>query len=151
VGQLLIEVGERAERHYRQIWVTCTPAEKLVLAQLGRQGLVNEKAKRTVRVLMLRGLIRRQPNLVLMNETFRRFVRSPEIQAEVSALEGESSGAWDDIRWPFLIVLLASVGFFFTTQQEMGKTVLAVATAAATAIPTLVKLASMFDEHRSSS
>jgi hypothetical protein len=149
VGQLLVEVGERAEGYYREIWATCTPAEKLVLGQVAEEGLVNEKTKMTVRLLMARGLIRRQPHFVVMNETFRQFVLSPYVRSEVAALEEQSSGAWDVIRWPFLVVLITILSFFFATQQELSKTVLGVVAAAATVLPAVVKIASMFGEHRS--
>jgi hypothetical protein len=82
VDQLLIEVGERSETHYRAIWDGCTPAEKMVLGQIAEEGLVNEKTVRTVRALMSRGLVRRQPNFVVMNETFRQFVISAASRAE---------------------------------------------------------------------
>jgi hypothetical protein len=149
VRQLIAEVAERAEHYYREIWATCTPAEKLVLGQVAEEGLVNEKTKRTVRVLMARGLVRRQPHFTLMNETFRQFVLSPQMQSEVDALEEQSSGAWDVMQWPFLIILIASLGFFFATQQELFKTVLGALTAAATLVPAIVKMATSFGERRS--
>jgi hypothetical protein len=149
VGQLIAEVGERAEPHYCEIWSSCTPAEKLVLGQVAAEGLVNEKTKRTVRVLMARGLVRRQPHFTLMNETFRQFVLSPERRHEVAALEEQSRGAWDVMRGPFLIILLASLGFFFATQQELFKTVLGALTAAATLLPFVVKAATSFGERKS--
>jgi hypothetical protein len=149
VTQLLVEVGERAECYYREIWATCTPAEKLALGQVAEEGLVNEKTKMTVRLLMARGLIRRQPHFVVMNETFRQFVLSPYVRSEVAALEEQSSGAWDVIRWPFLVVLIVILSFFFTTQQELSKTVLGVVAAAATVLPAVVKIASMFGDRQS--
>jgi hypothetical protein len=148
LAQMLVEVGERAEGYYRAIWAACTPAEKLVLGQVAAEGLVNEKTKRTVRVLLARGLIRRQPHFVLMNETFRQFVLSPDVRSEVAALEEQSTGAWDVIRWPFLIVVITVLCFFFATQQELSKTVLGVLTAAATVVPTVVKVASVFGDRR---
>jgi hypothetical protein len=149
IAQLVVEVGERAERYYCEIWATCTLAEKLVLGQLAEEGLVNDKTKRTVRALMARGLVRRQPHFVLMSETFRQFVLSPPARREVEALEEQSSGAWDVIRWPFVIILVGSLGFFFATQQELFKTVLGVLTAAAAVVPAVVKMASLFGERGS--
>jgi hypothetical protein len=149
ITQLLVEVGERAEGYYREIWATCTPAEKLVLGQVAEEGLVNEKTKMTVRLLMARGLIRRQPHFVLMNETFRQFVLSPYVRSEVAELEEQSSGTWDVIRWPFLVVLITILSFFFATQQELSKSVLGVVAAGATVLPAVVKIVSMFGDRRS--
>ena len=122
VDQLLIEVGERSETHYREIWDGCTPAEKMVLGQVAEEGLVNEKTVRTVRALMSRGLVRRQPNFVVMSETFRQFVISTASRAEVAALEDQATSTWDAIRWPFMILLIGSLAFFFSTQHELRLT-----------------------------
>lgn len=64
----------------------------------------------------------------------------------MAALEDQSTGAWDVIRWPFMIVLIAVLCFFFAAQQELSKTVLGVLTAAATVLPTVVKVASVFGD-----
>jgi hypothetical protein len=148
INQLLIEVGERAEDHYREIWESCTPAEKLVLGQIAEEGLVNQKTERTVRKLMARGLVRRQPNFVVINETFRQFVLSASSRAEVTALEGQATSTWDAIRWPFLILLIGSLTFFFATQHELFNTALGIVTGLAAALPALVKMASVFGDRR---
>jgi hypothetical protein len=145
--QLLIEVGDRAESYYAEIWATCTPAEKLVLSQIGQEGLANERTKRTIRLLMARGLVRRQPNFALMTETFRQFVLSSK--AEVEALEGQFSSAWDRIRWPFLTALIVGAVFFYVTQREAFNTALGLLTATATVVPAVAKMAGLFGERRS--
>ena len=151
VGQLLVEVGERAENYYREIWSTCTKEEKLVLGQLAQEGLVNYKAKTTLRRLMARGLVRREPHFVLMNETFRRFVLSSFSRTEVAALEEDSTtSAWDAIRWPFLALLIGSLAFLFVTQHELFNTTVGVLTAVAAAVPAIVKMANVFGERRAS-
>jgi hypothetical protein len=43
------------------------------------------------------------PHFTLMNETFRQFVCSSHVRDEVVKLEAQSSGAWDTLKWPFLI------------------------------------------------
>ena len=146
VDQLLIEVGERSETHYRAIWDGCTPAEKMVLGQIAEEGLVNEKTVRTVRALMARGLVRRQPNFVVMNETFRQFVISTESHTEVAALEGQATSTWDAIRWPFMILLIGSLAFFFSTQHELYNSTLGVLTGLAAALPALVKVVSLISD-----
>ena len=150
VGQLLVEVGERAENYYREIWSTCTREEKLVLGQLAQEGLVNYKTKKTLRRLMARGLVRREPHFVLINETFRQFVLSSFSRIEVAALEDDSTtSAWDAIRWPFLAMLVASLVFLFVTQHELFNTTVGVITAVAAAVPAIVKMANLFGDQRS--
>jgi hypothetical protein len=150
VGQLLVEVGERAENYYREIWSTCTREEKLVLGQLAQEGLVNYKTKKTLRRLMARGLVRRDPHFVLINETFRQFVLSSFSRVEVAALEHDATmSAWDAIRWPFLAMLVASLAFLFVTQHELFNTTIGVITAVAAAVPAIVKMANLFGDQRS--
>ena len=144
IDQLLVEVGERSEGYYRELWDTCTPAEKLVLGQIAEEGLVNQKTARTVRMLMARGLVRRRPNFVLMNETFRQFVLSASSRAEVTVLEGQVTSLWDTVRWPFMILLIGSLTFFFATQHELFNTALGIVTGVAAALPALMKVASLF-------
>ncbi len=150
VGQLLVEVGERAESHYQEIWASCTPAEQLALGHVAEEGLVNRKTKPTIRRLMARGLVRRQPNFVLMNETFRRFVLAMAPSVELAALEESSGDAWATVRMPFLVVLMAGLVFLFFTQQELFSSTLGVIAGVGTAVPTLMKMASMFGQQRSS-
>jgi hypothetical protein len=151
VGQLLVEVGERAENYYREIWSTCTREEKLVLGQLAEEGLVNYKTKKTLRRLMARGLVRREPHFVLMNETFRRFVLSSFSRTEVAALENDSTAsAWDAARRPFLALLVASLAFLFVTQHELFNTTVGVVAAVAAAVPAIMKMANFFGDSRAS-
>jgi hypothetical protein len=151
VGQLLVEVGERAENYYREIWSTCTREEKLVLGQLAEEGLVNYKTKKTLRRLMARGLVRREPHFVLMNETFRRFVLSSFSRSEVATLENDrTTSAWDAIRRPFLGLLMASLAFLFVTQHELFNTTVGMVAAVAAAVPGVMKLANLFGDSRAS-
>jgi hypothetical protein len=148
LNQLLTEVGERSENHYREIWESCTPAEKLVLGQIAEEGLVNQKTVRTVRMLMARGLVRRQPNFVVMNETFRQFLLSPSLRAEVAAFEGNATSTWDAIRWPFMVLLVGSLTFFFATQHELFNSALGIVTGITAALPAVVKMASLFGDRK---
>ena len=63
IEQLYEEVGDRLDNHYQGLWASCSDAEKLVLEHLARERLLNEKDRRTVRVLMARGLIRKSAEL----------------------------------------------------------------------------------------
>ena len=143
LSQLLVEVGERLENYYRGLWSSCTDSERVVLAHVAADGLVNEKDSRIVRSLMARGLVRRQPFFRVMNETFRRFVQSIESTQEMVALEGRVS-SWDTVRWPFLIMLGAITTVFFTTQHELFNQTVGIVSAVAAGLPALVKVISLF-------
>jgi len=142
--QVLDEVAERTDSWYRKVWQTCSPDEQLVLAEIAAEGFVNYKSRRTVRRLLARRLIAKDPSFRLMNETFRRFVLSATCRADVLAIEGTSDpSSWDRMRIPFFLVLLGAVGFFMLTQRELFDATLATLTTLTMAIPVLVRLVAM--------
>jgi hypothetical protein len=143
--QIYEEVGDRLDNYHRGIWESCSDAQKLVLQHLAHEGLINEKTRRTVRLLLARGLIRKNPNFRFLSETFRRFVLWRVSPEEVAAIEQRSSSAWDAVRLPFLITLLTVSVFFFLTQRELFTTTIAVITALAGGIPAIIRVAGLFE------
>jgi hypothetical protein len=116
---------------------------------------------------MARGLVRREPHFVVMNETFRQFVLSSLQRTEVALLEEDSAtSAWDAIRWPFFAALAASLAFLLVSQHDLRRayvssmfnttgyvsslfqTTLGVITAVAAALSTVVSIAKLFGEKR---
>ena len=150
-SQLLVEADERLDRYYQRIWLACSPEEQLVLLQIAEEGLCNLKSSRVVRRLMARGLVTRRRNIRLVSETFRRFVLSDGVRTDAAALEGQSASAWDDVRIPFMAMLVATMAFFFTTQHELFNTTLGIVTGVAAGVPTLLKLVTLFGEKRNAS
>lgn len=143
--QLLEELGELAESYYRSLWTSCTQREEAVLEHLAEDGFVSERNRRVVRRLIARGLVRRDPNLQLMNETFRRFVVSSICKSQVRASEREAEpSAWDRLRLPFFIGLASSLVFFFATQQSMLDGSAATVTGLAAGIPALIQMMDLF-------
>jgi len=140
--QLLIEVGDRAENYYEALWQSCSTSERLVLGHVAKERLINEKCSRIVRGLMVRGLVDRQPNFDVMNETFRRFVSARPFDEDVVGLETRRS-TWDSVRVPFMLLVGATAAVFFTTQQEIFQQTVGVVTAVTTALPMLVKVVSL--------
>jgi hypothetical protein len=100
-------------------------------------------------MLMARGLIRRHPQFLLMNESFRQFVLSSVPRRDVRSLEGQASSTWDAVRWPFMILLASALAFFVATQHELFNTTLGIITGIGAAVPALVKIAGMFGDHQS--
>jgi hypothetical protein len=139
--QLLEEFGERAQSYYGALWASCSRDERVVLGHLAEEGLVNAKNRRIVRRLMARGLIRRAPNLCLMNETFRRFVASPTCREQVLSLEQAAGrSAWDRFHWPFSVALAACAALILVTQQELLDSTVATVTGVTAGLPALLKL-----------
>jgi hypothetical protein len=138
--QVLDEVADRAESWYRRIWRSCSPDERLVLADVAAEGFANHKSRRTVRRLLGRGLIAKDPSFRLMNTTFRRFVLSPWCQADVHAIEGATAPSpWERLRVPFFTVLVGAALFFLLTQRELFNVTIAALTTLTAALPVLAR------------
>jgi len=151
VGQLFVEVGDLADKHYKEVWARHTPSEQLLLGQLAREGLVSPKARKTVRSLMAGGLVRRDPHFVLVSETFRRFVLSAFARSDAAELEKVSSSSWNTIRWPFFVLVVGSLAFLFATQEQLFNSTLSIVTGITAFVPAVFKLTSLFSGRTSSS
>ena len=146
--QVLDEIGERAEEYYTALWHPCSANEKLVLMQVAQTGLVNSKARKDVRRLLARGLLLRDPQLRLMNETFRRFVCVHAATSSLaSRLNDDLAGdAWNRVRMPFFAGVMVVLLFFFGTQRELFDSTFAVVGGLAATVPALLKMLSSFGE-----
>lgn len=141
--QVLDEVADRAESWYRRIWRSCSPDERFVLADVAAEGFANHKSRRTVRRLLGRGLIAKDPSFRLMNTTFSRFVQSPACQAEIRSIEGATAPSpWDRLRVPFFTVLVGAALFFLLTQRDLFNATIATLTALTAALPVLARFLS---------
>jgi hypothetical protein len=149
-AHLLDEIGERAETYYAGLWGSCRQDDKLLLYQLARNGLANGRNRRTLRRLIARGLVRRDPNLSLFSETFRLYVlgaaQREDLVSRARAEQGAST--WDTLRLPFFIVIISFLILLFATQKDLLTTTTALATALTTGLPIIMKLIGVFSEKR---
>ena len=148
--RLLDELGERAETYFAGLWASCRDDEKLLLYQLAHNGLANGRNRRTLRRLMARGLVRRNPNLELFSESFRLYVIDAAERENIVTLAREKRGAstWDSLRLPFFVIIISFLLLLFATQKDMLTTTTALATALTTGLPILMKLVGVFTERR---
>jgi hypothetical protein len=143
-------LGERAAVYYDGIWQTCLPAERAVLVHLARSGLVNEKDRRTIRRLLARGLIRREPQFRVMNETFRQYLLGHAAAFEVELPRGPRS-TWDQVRRPIFAGVVSLAVLLFVTQQELFSAVNAAFLAVSGGVASFVKVVGLFDGRKSGS
>ncbi|MGA8806404.1 MAG: hypothetical protein WB973_00910, partial [Thermoanaerobaculia bacterium] len=149
--RLLDELCERAETYFAGLWSSCREDEKLLLYQLAHNGLANGRNRRTLRRLMARGLVRRNPNLELFSESFRLYVLEAAERENIVTIARENRGAstWDSLRLPFFVIIISFLLVLFATQKDMLTTTTALATALTTGLPILMKLVGAFAEKRS--
>jgi hypothetical protein len=143
-GQAFDEIAERTHQCYRSIWASCSDDEKVVLGHVAEHGLANAAVRGVVRRLLGRGLLRKDPSLRLMNETFRCFVLSKDCWQQVAVLEiAGGPSTWDRLRTPLAVGVVGAGVFLFTTQKELYNAILGVTTAAAVSVPALVRAVGM--------
>ena len=136
---------ERARPIYLRIWRGCTEDERIVLEHVAVNGLANCGSRHIVRGLLMRGLLRKDPELRLMDRSFTNFVLATERRLEVNRLEVVAEpGLWNHLRAPLGVGATAMVIFLMTTQREMFDSTVTVAAGVTTALPTLLRLTSIF-------
>ena len=119
-----------------------------MLLQLAQTALVNEKMRKYVRRLLARGLLRRDPRLRLMNETFRRYVALQGANASLAAeLEPNfATDAWQRFRVPFFVAVGAVALFFLMTQRELFDATSAIVTGLTATIPAFAKIVTVWGD-----
>ena len=144
-SELLDEIDERAEALYGKLWKSCSDTEKLELRHIAQFGFANPGHSRAVRQLIMKRLLRKDPDLRLMNRTFRRFVVSPQTtghvaQRDVARIEsGLEASGWDQIRGPLVIAVLGLAAFLYFTQRETYNVTVGAIVGLATQVPNLLK------------
>lgn len=135
------EMLERAGGYYRLFWQECTSEQKFVLFQLAEDGMMNPMNGQEIRSLIRRGVIARDPQFRIMNESFRRFVCSattPKMKQRWLA-DSRRSG-WGKVHGAFFTTMIVLGVFLLTTQNALWQSSAAYVTGAFGALGTLAKL-----------
>ena len=134
--QFIEETRKYAQSHYQDIWRTCSVEEKHILMDLAKDGFVNSQNHEAIINLFGGGLIRREPQLLLMNESFRSFILSQPRPELVS----QTKSSWGKLKIPLLIVIVVLILFLLYTQPNLFKSTIAIVSAITAGIPALIKL-----------
>jgi hypothetical protein len=127
-------------QYYYLEWRSCTHEECFVLAALARDGTVNPKNTASLRQLLRRRLIVRDPQFRIMNESFRRFVITVAVSLQED-WDAEAAGSgWGKARGPFATAVVLVGVFLLSTQQQFLQTSSGLLTAAGGCVAGLLKL-----------
>jgi hypothetical protein len=136
-------IVDRAFGAYMGLWDACTKNEKLVLVQMAAEKVINPKQEATVRGLLQRGLLVRDPGLRIINQSFARFIERIQVPEEVKAWERTADGvSWAHSKWIVLGFLMLALLFLWATQRELFNTTMTFLTAAVVGLPGMVKVLS---------
>ncbi len=120
--EVVKEIGKRADWFYRSLWDNCSTDEKIVLTQLSREGVVNPRQVNAVRSLLARGLLRMDPVLKPINNSFGRYVASVFDAEEIDALESAGQTAGFNMRRVLMGLILLVLLFLWFTQRDVVDT-----------------------------
>ena len=135
------EMLERAGAYYRLFWEDCTPAQQFVLSQLAEDGMMNPTNGQEIRHLIRSGVIVREPQFRIMNESFRRFLRSATTSKMKQRWHAESRlSGWGKVQGAFFTTMIVLGVFLLTTQNALWQSSAAYVTGAFGALSTLAKL-----------
>jgi hypothetical protein len=139
------EILERADPYYHLIWKECSKEQKFVLAQLAEDGLTNPTNARPIGQLMRRGLIVKDPQFRIMNESFRRYLRSATTtQLKKEWMYESRRSGWGKLHGAFFTTMIILGVFLLTTQNSLWESSAAYVTTALGALGTLAKMLNMF-------
>lgn len=137
--------------YYLAIWQSCSLSEKLALFHLALDGYLHADNP-DLTSLSQKGLVRLEPDLQLMNESFRNFVLQLGSNLQLSKWEGQATqDTWGRLKWPFLMVFGIIILFFFFTQQEFKNSFITLISLLPILLPALPELPSLFSSQKPNS
>jgi hypothetical protein len=146
--EILEAIQEGAEPVYAKLWKRCSDDEKLELRHIAQFGLASPGNARAVRGLIARRLVTKDPNLRLMNRTFRRFVLSSLSpghvpQRDVARIESSlTPSSWDRYSSLFVIAATGATAFLFITQRDAYNATIGAVVTLTTQLPNILKMVS---------
>lgn len=144
------QMVEQAGPLHQAVWQSCTEGQRCTLIQLAQDGMLSPKNKH-LRRLVKRGLIVREPELRLMDESFRRFVISNSRDQNIEAWRQQEGGsAWQLMKAPLLLILIGVALFLFVTQKDVYDSTISFMSAVTAGIAALFKLLGMFQKGKGS-
>jgi hypothetical protein len=117
---VLDHILEQVRPYYVSKWQACSAAEKLLLIQLVEEGYANPKQAEVVRKLRKDGLVRLDPVLRPMNQSFALFVSANTEPEQVRKQEHAQRGLrWSLVRTLLVAALLVIMVFLALTQRDV--------------------------------
>ncbi|GAA4322622.1 hypothetical protein GCM10023149_23080 [Mucilaginibacter gynuensis] len=124
---LSAKLGVTSHYFYMYVWQSLTKEEKFLLYDLAEDGLVNPYDDYNLTLLISKGLIIRENNILkIFNNEFRNFILTAIGHAEVVQIQQQikDTGNWGKLKVPLLILIVAVLIFLFTSQKEAYSTLL---------------------------
>jgi hypothetical protein len=142
----VINLEELAGPYYTSLWNSFSVDEKLVLFDLAQDRFVNMKNHRLLRILMLKGIVVKEPDgLSIMNRSFSNFIVNVFQHDEtVTLAPNAEKGSWQNIQLVFVLVLIGIATFIALAQKEFFGNIDALVVAATSAFALFSRFGGFF-------
>ncbi len=147
--EIVEEVLIQASTYYKLLWESCTPTEKLTLTHLAIDGFVSPNDPDLAQ-LVRRGLIVRDPEVRLMNRSFRYFVLGVcRMDDDVAETEGQArkSSSWQYMKVALIVAVAVLMLFLFSTQRDLYNSTLVAVTSIAAGLPAIFNIFNLFQKN----
>ena len=135
--------------YYRSLWESSSVLEKRALYHVASDGYLHAHNPELVG-LCQKGLLRLNPDIQLLNESFRSFVLEMATNTGIAEWEaGDSPDTWARLKYPFLLLFGVIVVFLFATQQEFKNSFITLVSLLPLLLPALPELPSLFSGQKS--
>jgi hypothetical protein len=135
--------------YYRSLWESSSVLEKRALYHVASDGYLHAHNPELVG-LCQKGLLRLNPDIQLLNESFRSFVLDMSTNTGIAEWEaGDSPDTWARLKYPFLLLFGVIVVFLFATQQEFKNSFITLVSLLPVLLPALPELPSLFSGQKS--
>jgi hypothetical protein len=110
---------QMAQPYYQEIWESLTVEEQLALFHLARDRFIHVRHP-GLEPLFRKGLVRFNPDLRIMNASFRKFIQMAGVRDELNLQEAKRSNSiWNALKVPVGIGLATIIVVLILTQEEL--------------------------------
>lgn len=121
IGKIL----SMAEGYYKELFLSCTPAEQYVLYDFADDMIFNQKNSDVIMGLLEKGiLVVTCDRISFMNVSFRRFVMAMRSKVDTGEFEiriGKKAGTWQGFRIMFIMIIVSLIIFISMGNQDFLK------------------------------
>ena len=141
-----LKIQELALTHYIFLWYNLSFREKFVLYDLARDSVVNLQNKDILNSLLGKGLIKCNGEIEFTSLSFKNFILTV---ADKTGIEKEqaritSSGNWNKLKSPLIIIVASIIVFLFATQISFLSNLYTVLISLGTLLGVFIKFSGMF-------
>ncbi len=143
---MILQVEEMSQTYYHSIWNSLCSAEKFILFDLAKDGFVNMRNMKTIRMLRQKGIVIVKDALRIMNKSFNNFILSVVNEDDEIKMEEEMrrKGTWNTMHLIIVIVIVSILIFLGIAQEEMFKNFQSILAAMGALLPLLARFGGIF-------